>query len=229
MAPPPFRIVIAIYPGMTHLDFTGPHQVFARLPGAEVTVASATGGTVEADGLAFAGTTRLADIADCDLLLVPGGAVGQALAEPGYLPQIRRLGAGCRYLTSVCTGSLLLGAAGFLQGRRAACHWAYRHLLPTFGAIPDPARVVRDGRIITGGGVTAGIDFALTVAGELVGDEGAQAIQLTLEYAPQPPFDCGTPGTAPAEVLALVTERMAGRVQAAAEALGVLSMTSPPM
>src|SRR5207253_1287006 len=126
-----------------------------------------------------------------------------------------------RFVTSVGTGSLALGAAGLLRGRRAACHWAWRELLPAFGAIADPARVVRDGNVITGGGVTAGIDFALSVVAELAGPETAQAIQLQIEYAPAPPFDAGSPESAPPAVLARVRERnqaMAARRQAAVEA-----------
>ena len=129
--------------------------------------------------------------------------------DAAFMAQVRRLAGGARYLTSVCTGSLILGAAGLLQGRRAACHWAWRSLLPLFGAIPDEGRVVRDGNIITGGGVTAGIDFALTVAAELAGETVAQALQLNIEYAPAPPFNAGRPETAPPEVLALVNRRMA--------------------
>jgi transcriptional regulator GlxA family with amidase domain len=116
--------------------------------------------------------------------------------------EIRRLGAGARYLTSVCTGSLILAAAGFLAGKRAACHWAWRGLLAPFGAIPDEGRVVRDGHIITGGGVTAGLDFALVVLAEVAGAEYAQTVQLALEYAPDPPFAAGRPELAPPGVLA---------------------------
>jgi cyclohexyl-isocyanide hydratase len=129
--------------------------------------------------------------------------------DRAFMAEFERLAAGARYLTSVCTGSLVLGAAGLLKGKRAACHWAWRDMLPLFGAIPDPGRVVRDGDIITGGGVTAGIDFALVVAAELAGETVAQAIQLGIEYAPAPPFDAGRPETAPAEVLATVNARMA--------------------
>jgi putative intracellular protease/amidase len=206
-----FIIVEAVFPGMTQLDFTGPHTVFSRLPNVEVVVASAAGGTVESDGgLAFAGTKRLADIARCDLLFVPGGlATTEAALDDAFMREFRRLAGGARYVTSVCTGSLILGAAGLLQGKRAACHWASRHMLPLFGAIPDEGRVVRDGNVITGGGVTAGIDFALTVAAEIAGEKTAQAIQLGIEYAPAPPFNAGQPETAPPEVLALVNERNA--------------------
>ena len=110
-------------------------------------------------------------------------------------------------MTSVCTGSLLLGAAGLLRGRRAACHWAFRELLPLFGAIPDPGRVVRDGQVFTGGGVTAGIDMALAVFAEVAGDDHAQAVQLAMEYAPEPPFAAGRPETAPPEIVATVRQR----------------------
>jgi cyclohexyl-isocyanide hydratase len=196
------NIVIALYPGVTHLDFTGPHQVLCRLPGAHVTVASLGGADIEAEGLRFTGLARLEQVGECDVLLLPGGfGCTAAMNDPAFMREIRRLGEASRYLTSVCTGSLILGAAGFLKGRRAACHWAWRHLLPLFGAIPDEARVVRDANILTGGGVTAGIDFALSLAAELAGPEVAQTIQLSLEYAPAPPFNSGRPETAPAEVL----------------------------
>ena len=200
--PAPFHIVFALFPDVTHLDFTGPHQILSRLPGARVVIASEAGGEVEAEGLVFARVARLADIAHCDLLCVPGGfGTTQAMADEAYLTQLRRLAAGARYVTSVCTGSLLLGAAGLLQGKRAACHWAWRDQLALFGAIPDPARVARDGNVFTGGGVTAGIDFALTLVAEIAGDDVAQAIQLAVEYAPAPPFNAGRPETAPPAVL----------------------------
>ena len=203
--------VEALFPGLTQLDFTGPHTVLHRIPGARVIVASAAGGSIASDGgLVFAGTARLADIPRCDLLLVPGGvAATEAALDEAYLAELRRLAATARYVTSVCTGSLILGAAGLLVGKRAACHWAWRHLLPLFGAIPDPARVVRDGDTITGGGVTAGIDLALVIAAELAGPTAAQAIQLAIEYAPAPPFDAGRPETAPPEVRAIVDARNA--------------------
>jgi transcriptional regulator GlxA family with amidase domain len=206
-----FRIVEALYPGLTQLDFTGPHTVFSRLRAAEIIVASEPGGPIESDGgLTFAGTRRLAEIDRCDLLFFPGGlAATDAATDAAFMAQARRLAGTARYLTSVCTGSLILGAAGLLKGKRAACHWAWRDMLSLFGAIPDAGRVVRDGNIITGGGVTAGIDFALVVAAELAGEDTAQAIQLTLEYAPAPPFNAGRPETAPPEVLAAVQRGMA--------------------
>jgi transcriptional regulator GlxA family with amidase domain len=204
------RIVFALFPGVTPLDFTGPQQFLVRMPGAEVLLASAGGLPLSADGLTFSGLSRLAEIDRCDVLCVPGGyGVAEAVNDEGFMRQIRRLGAGATYLTSVCTGSIVLGAAGFLSGRRAACHWAWRELLQPFGAIVDEGRVVRDGNLITGGGVTAGIDFALVLIAELAGETMAQAIQLGMEYAPQPPFDAGRPETAPPEVLAQVRAMMA--------------------
>ncbi|MBU4435023.1 MAG: DJ-1/PfpI family protein [Alphaproteobacteria bacterium] len=224
--PQTLNIVFALFPGVTHLDFTGPHQILCRLPGAKVTVASLEGGEIEADGLVFARLPRLAEVAACDVLIVPGGfGTTEAMADPAFLDQIRRLASGARYVTSVCTGSLVLGAAGLLKGKRAACHWAWRDQLALFGAIPDPARVVRDGKVFTGGGVTAGIDFALTIAAEIAGDAMAQSIQLAVEYAPAPPFNAGRPETAPAAVLERVRKiyghGMAERL-AAAEKAGAL-------
>ncbi|MCT8468914.1 DJ-1/PfpI family protein [Chromohalobacter canadensis] len=204
------HIVIPIYPGVTQLDFTGPHQFFSRVPQAEVVVASVGGLPVEAQGLTFTNLADLEDITACDMLCVPGGLGCLDAAEDArFLHAIQRLAGTARYLTSVCTGSLILGAAGLLRGRHAACHWAWRDMLPLFGAIPDAGRIVRDGNLITGGGVTAGIDLALTVIAELLGDETAQAAQLTLEYAPEPPFDAGRPDTAPASVHARVLDGMA--------------------
>lgn len=219
------HIVFALYPGVTHLDFTGPHQVFSRLPGAQVTCASATGEDIEADGLVFAGLKTLADIEACDVICIPGGfGTTDAMNDPVFMAQVKRLAASATYITSVCTGSLILGAAGLLKGKRAACHWAWREQLALFGAIPDPARVARDGNIVSGGGVTAGIDFALTLVAEIAGPEVAQAIQLGLEYAPEPPFNAGRPETAPEGVLAFISnvfadgeaERVAGMKKAAA-------------
>jgi cyclohexyl-isocyanide hydratase len=199
-----FPIVFALYPRVTQLDFTGPYEVFARLPGARSILASTTGDTVEADGgMTFCQVVRLADVDRCDLLCVPGGfGTIEAMEDPGYLSQIRRLAEQARYVTSVCSGSLLLGAAGLLRGKRAACHWAWRDMLPIFGAVPDSGRVVRDGNLITGGGVTAGIDMALTVVGEIAGIDFAEAVQLGIEYAPEPPFDSGRPERARPEITA---------------------------
>ncbi|MFN3513605.1 MAG: DJ-1/PfpI family protein [Phenylobacterium sp.] len=217
------EILIPLYPGVTHLDFTGPQQVLVRLPGARVTVASLGGADIEADGLIFTGLADLAAVERCDMLCVPGGfGTTEAMLDEAFMAEIRRLGAGATYLTSVCTGSLILAAAGFLKGRRAACHWAWRELLVPFGAIVDEARVVRDGNIITGGGVTAGLDFAFVVAAELAGEPVAKSIQLGLEYAPSPPFECGRPEIADPVILAAMRQMMAAagadRIAAAEEA-----------
>ena len=216
-------IVIPLYPQVTHLDFTGPHQVLSRTPDAEVIVASLGGRDIEAEGLVFSRLADLARLERCDVLCVPGGiGATEAMLDATFMAEIRRLGAGAKYLTSVCTGSLVLAAAGFLAGKRAACHWAWRELLIPFGAIASDARVERDGNVITGGGVTAGIDFAFTLLAELAGPDYAQAVQLGLEYDPHPPFRAGSPAIAPPEVLAAVRSRMAplarARMAAAVEA-----------
>jgi cyclohexyl-isocyanide hydratase len=219
------QILFALYPGVTHLDFTGPHQVLVRAPGAEVIVASLGGRDIEAEGLTFTNLADLAKLERCDVLCVPGGfGTTEAMLDEAFMAQIRRLGAEAKYLTSVCTGSLILGAAGFLQGKRASCHWAWRSLLEPFGAIVSEARVERDGDIITGGGVTAGIDFGLVLLAELAGRDYAEGVQLGLEYAPDPPFNSGRPELARPEVLAQVKARMARitdeRAGAAVQAAG---------
>jgi transcriptional regulator GlxA family with amidase domain len=206
----PFSIVFALYPNLTQLDFTGPFEVFQRLPGARLHVAARGGGRLRADsGLVFADVEKLSEIPACDLICVPGGyGLTAALGDAEYLAQVRRLGQSARYVTSVCTGSLVLAAAGLLQGKRATCHWAWRELLAEGGVRVESARVVRDGNCFTGGGVTAGIDFALAVVAEIAGAEVAQGIQLGIEYAPAPPFDAGSPETAPANVLEEVRTRV---------------------
>jgi cyclohexyl-isocyanide hydratase len=206
----PIEIVFALFPRVTQLDFTGPFEVLQRVPGARVRVASREGGSLTADsGLCFGSVERLADIAAADVICVPGGhGVTAALGDVEFIGEVRRLGLGARYVTSVCSGSLILAAAGLLEGKRAACHWAWRPLLAEQGVIVENARVVRDGNVITGGGVTAGVDFALTLASELVGTSVAQLIQLAIEYAPAPPFAAGTPETAPPEVLAELRARI---------------------
>lgn len=192
---------------------TGPHQVLARTPDAEIVVGSVAGQDIEAEGLTFTKLADLTAVERCDVLLVPGGfGCNDAMLDEAFMREIRRLGAGAKYVTSVCTGSLILGAAGFLRGKRAACHWAWRELLTPFGATVSEARVERDGNVITGGGVTAGLDFAFTLMAELAGRDYAEAVQLGLEYAPAPPFESGRPELARPEILAQVQ----GRMQAAA-------------
>lgn len=223
------RFVFPVYPDTTQLDFTAPHQFFSRVPGAEVVVASRTGGDLIVDGLRFADLPRLADLPGCDVLCVPGGfGTAEAIHDAGFMTEIRRLGEAARFITSVCTGSIILAAAGLLEGRRAACHWYWREMLAQFsGVTVEAARTVRDGNVITGGGVTAGIDLALTVVAELAGEEVARRIQLGLEYAPEPPFDGGRPDTAPPAILAAVrggfeqrTAENRARIEAKASVLG---------
>lgn len=205
------QIGILVFPKVQQLDATGPYEVFASIPEAKVhlvwkdlrPVASAT-------GLVLSPTTTFAGCPALDVVCVPGGAGINALLEDAeVLAFLRAQAARARYVTSVCTGALVLGAAGLLRGRRATTHWAAHDLLAKFGAIPTQGRVVRDGNVFTAGGVTAGIDFGLTLVAELLGEARAQAIQLGHEYAPQPPFQAGTPETAPAAVLAAENERLA--------------------
>lgn len=205
-----FTVVFALYPRVTQLDFTGPFEVFARLPGARCVLASTEGGTLQAEGgLVFSGVARLAEVTECALLCVPGGfGTVEAMENQAYLSELRRLAAQARFVTSVCTGSLLLAAAGLLRGKRAACHWAWRELLSEFGVTPDAARIVRDGNVISGGGVTAGIDMALSVMAEIAGTDHAQTVQLALEYAPEPPFDSGRPERARPEIVAAAQRRL---------------------
>ncbi|WP_397401855.1 DJ-1/PfpI family protein [Phenylobacterium sp.] len=222
-----FQIVFALYPGVTHLDFTGPHQVLVRTPNADVVVASMGGQDIDAEGLRFSNLADLATLERCDLLCVPGGfGTTDAMLDPAFMAAIRRLGAGATYLTSVCTGSLILGAAGFLTGKRATSHWAWRDQLSEFGAIVSDERVVRDGNVFTGGGVTAGIDFALTMLAELAGQDYAESVQLGLEYAPAPPFNSGRPELARPEVLAQIKARMAEMADARTAAVKAAAATS---
>jgi transcriptional regulator GlxA family with amidase domain len=205
-----FAVVFALFPGITQLDFTGPFEVFNRLPKARCVLASVGGGELKADsGLTFSGVQRLADVEECALLCVPGGfGTLEAMEDRAYLSQLSRLASRAQFITSVCTGSLLLAAAGLLQGKRAACHWAWRDQLPAFGVAPDPARIVRDGKIFSGGGVTAGIDMALSVVAEIAGADYAQTVQLAMEYAPEPPFDCGRPERARPAIVAAARARL---------------------
>jgi len=205
------HIGLLVFPGVQHLDLAGPYEVFSALDGVEVHLVWKDLVPVKAsNGLSLAPDATFESCPKLDVICIPGGGgVGDLMEDERVLAYIRLQAADARFLTSVCTGALVLGAAGLLRGRRATTHWASHALLAPLGAIPDRARVVRDGNLITGGGVTAGIDFALTLAGELVGIEEAQAIQLQLEYAPAPPFNAGDPDTAPSAVVALARQRTA--------------------
>lgn len=209
-----------LFPRLTQLDLTGPFEVLSRLPGAKVRLLWKTLEPVRADiGIGLLPDTTLTECPPLDLICVPGGPGVAALMEDAeVLDFLRRQAATARYVTSVCTGALVLGAAGLLRGKRATTHWASHDFLATLGAVPERARVVRDGNLFTGGGVTAGIDFALTIAAEIAGPAAAQAIQLQIEYAPEPPFAAGSPDTAPPEVLAVARARGAG-MRAEREAL----------
>lgn len=205
----PFRVGFLLFPDVTQLDLTGPWEVLSGLPDTETRLIWKTAGPVKAvKGLTVIADTGFADCPPLDLICVPGGpGMNALLTDAETLDFLRRQARTARYVTSVCTGSLVLGAAGLLRGRRAACHWSSCDLLAAFGAIPVDERVVVDGNVITGGGVTAGIDFALRVAAELHGERVAQAAQLQIEYDPAPPFDSGSPRTAPPDILALARER----------------------
>ncbi|MBB5413155.1 MULTISPECIES: DJ-1/PfpI family protein [unclassified Paraburkholderia] len=205
------QIGFLVFPKVQQLDLTGPHDVLASLPGATMHLIWKTREpVVSSNGLVLTPSTTYESCPPLDVICVPGGSgVTDLLQDEQTIDFVCRQAASARYVTSVCTGALLLGAAGLLRGRRATTHWAFHSLLEPLGAIPTHARVVRDGNLITGGGVTAGIDFGLTVAAELAGAEEAQAIQLELEYAPAPPFDAGDPALAPQAVVELVRRRSA--------------------
>ena len=192
-----------LFEGLDQIDLTGPFEVLSRMPNSTYRIFAKTTEPVrDVRGLRITPDAALADAPQLDLLHVPGGFGQEALMDDEeVLGWVRRQAAGARCVFSVCTGALICGAAGLLKGRRATTHWAAFHLLPFFGAIPVNERVVVDGNMIFAAGVTAGIDGALRVAAELRGDEAAQAIQLYMQYAPEPPFSSGTPETAPAAIL----------------------------
>jgi cyclohexyl-isocyanide hydratase len=209
----PLQIGLLVFPKVTQLDLTGPLQVFAGVPGAKLHLIWKCIEPVASDSvLVLTPTTTFADCPQLDVICVPGGAgADDLLNDEEVLAFLRRQAEGAKFVTSVCTGSLVLGAAGLLRGYRAATHWTAMDFLKSFGAEPTRTRVCVDRNRITGGGVTAGIDFALTLVSQLLGETTAQAIQLGLEYNPAPPFNSGSPDTAPSEVLALVKERTAPR------------------
>jgi cyclohexyl-isocyanide hydratase len=207
----PLQIGIVLFPRVTQLDFTGPLQVFSSVPGAKVHLIWKRIEPVPSDSvLTITPTTSFADCPQLDVICVPGGfGTDDMVNDEEMLAFLRKQAEGAKYITSVCTGSLVLGAAGLLKGYRATTHWSAMEGLAPFGAIPTKTRVCTDRNRITGGGVTAGIDFALTLVSVMVDRKTAEAIQLRLEYNPAPPFSAGSPDTAPAEVLALMQERIA--------------------
>jgi putative intracellular protease/amidase len=208
------QIGMLLYPGFTALDLVGPQHMFASLMGAKVHLIARTAKPVASEnGLALVPTTTLARAPrDLDILFVPGGGDGTlaALRDAALLAFLADRGARAKWVTSVCTGSLILGAAGLLKGYQATSHWVVRPLLSEAGAIPVEARVVRDRNRITGAGVSAGLDLGLTIVGLLRDPAYAEAVQLLAEYAPEPPFNAGTPCTAPPAVKALVEDMFKG-------------------
>ncbi len=233
-----FNIGFVIFPGITQLDFTGPFEVLSRFatppsistpsrfPDARTHIIAKTMLPVPSDrGLSVMPTCTFEDCPALDLICLPGGTgVVEALADVPTVEFIRQQGADAQYVTSVCTGAFLLGAAGLLRGRRATTHWAYVDLLPLVGARHENARVVRDGNVFTAGGVTSGIDFAFRIVAELAGPEVAQAIQLGIEYDPSPPFDTGRPDKAQEATVALMAQRNEAARTRMKERLGGLAI-----
>ena len=218
--PAPLQIGFVIFPKVTQLDLTGPLQVFSSLPGAVVHLIWKRIEPVPTDSvLTLTPTVSFADCPQLDVICVPGGAgTDDMINDAEMLEFLRRQAAGAKYVTSVCTGSLVLGAAGLLKGYRAATHWTAMEFLSLYGATPTKTRVCVDRNRVTGGGVTAGIDFALTLVSILLDRQTAEAIQLRLEYNPAPPFNAGSPDTAPPEIVARLKERNAPGQQRRGEA-----------
>lgn len=216
------QIGFVLFPNLTQLDFTGPLQVLHRMPDSTTHILARTRDPVPSDcGLGLVPTASFAEAPQLDLICVPGGlSVVEAMQDAETVGFLARQAEGARWVTSVCTGAFILGKAGLLRGKRATTHWAFTGLLPLVGATHEPARVVRDGRVITAGGVTSGIDFGLSVMAEVAGPAVAQAVQLGIEYDPEPPFAAGHPSRAPEAVRRLADARYAGPIAAYRAALG---------
>src|SRR3984885_10390862 len=206
----PLQIGLVLFPRVTQLDFTGPLQVFSSIPGAKVHLIWKRIEPVPSDSvLVLTPTMTFADCPQLDVICVPGGGgTDDMVNDEEMLAFLRKQAAGAKFVTSVCTGSLVLGAAGLLRGYKATTHWTAMEFLAPYGATPTKTRVCVDGNRVTGGGVTAGIDFALTLVSILIDRQTAEAIQLGLEYNPAPPFNAGSPDVAPPEVLALMRQRI---------------------
>jgi cyclohexyl-isocyanide hydratase len=204
------QIGLLLFPNLTQLDLTGPYEVFSRAPETEVHLLWKSRDPVRTDrGMLITPTTTLAEAPKLDVICVPGGP-GQSdlMLDDEALSFIARQARDARYVTSVCTGALVLGAAGLLRGKRATTHWASLDLLPLFGATPVRERVVRDGNLFTGGGVTAGIDFGLSLVAAMQGEAAAKRVQLQIEYAPAPPFSAGLPETAGDDIVGPMRQMM---------------------
>jgi cyclohexyl-isocyanide hydratase len=208
-----FNIGFVIFPDVTQLDFTGPLQVLSRLPQSAIHIVAKSASPVPSDcGLSLVPTHTFADCPSLDLICISGGSEGVAgiINDHETIEFVRQQARAAKYVTSVCTGAFVLGVAGFLKGRRATTHWAYTDLLPLVGATYEKARVVKDGNVITAGGVTAGIDFGLSIIAEVAGEMVARKIQLGVEYDPRPPFDSGHPDKAPTLKSELLSSRYNG-------------------
>lgn len=208
------QIVILAYQGMTAMDAMGPYEVLSRLPDARVRFVAREAGPITTDTgmLTFQAEAGIDEIEAADVLVVPGGpiaSVGAVMQDEATTAWVAKIHEGSRYTTSVCTGSWILGAAGVLEGKRAGSHWLALEALPGFGAEASSDRVVVDGKLWTAGGVTSGIDMALTFMAEVAGEDYAQTVQLALQYDPKPPFKGGTPETAPEHIVTLAKERAA--------------------
>lgn len=205
-----FNVGFVVFPDLTQLDLTGPLQVLARLPQSTTCIVAKSETPVPSDcGLSLVPTHTFANCPPLDLICVPGGVSGVigAIGDRETVEFVRLQATRAKYVTSVCTGAFVLGIAGLLKGRRVTTHWAYTDLLSLVGAKYEKARIVRDGNLITAGGVTAGIDFGLSVVAEIAGETTAQAIQLGIEYNPAPPFDSGHPDRASAAVKLTLSDR----------------------
>ena len=211
-----FNVGFVIFPDLTQLDFTGPQQVLARLPDSTMHIVAKSAAPVPSDsGLGLVPTHTFENCPQLDLICVPGGNAGvvKAMGDDELIKFVRRQSINAKYVTSVCTGAFILGVAGMLKGRRATTHWAFTELLPLVGATHEKGRVVKDGNVITAGGVTSGMDFGLRVVAEIAGETVAQAVQLGLEYDPDPPFASGHPDRATAAVQASVARVTNAREQ----------------
>lgn len=228
----PVRFVALLFPNVTQLDLTGPVQLFSRLPGATIDLVWHDREPVDTDaGFAIVPTVTFDEAPQADVLIIPGGqGAFDLLDDDEAIDFVKRQAVHARYVTSVCTGAFVLGAAGLLIGKRATTHWASHALLERIGALAVHDRVVRDGRIITGGGVTSGIDFALTVTAEVYDDATARAVQLTMEYDPRPPFDAGSPtrpDADPDQVQRAIADAERRRAPAVMQAAARLGLGSP--
>jgi cyclohexyl-isocyanide hydratase len=226
------RVGLLLFPKITQLDLAGPYEVFCRMPGAAVHLLWKDTQPIKSEwGLELRPDTTFDHCPTLDVFCVPGGGgVFELFGDDALIDAVRTIAKRSRFVTSVCTGAFLLGAAGLLAGKRATTHWASRDLLPGFGAIPDESRIVVDGNLITSGGITSGIDFGLHLAGQLVGVEQAKEIQLAMEYDPAPPFASGSPRVAEPAVVARFSEgirerqeRRAALVREASHRLAVAS------